>query len=90
MDMRRDSSVVIATGYGRGSIPGRGKRFFCTLQRPDQLWISPSLLYNGQLFPRGQSSRGVKLITHIRLVPRPSMVDLYIHSPICLRGVVLF
>jgi hypothetical protein len=34
----RDSSVGIATGYwldGQGSIPGRGKRFFSTPQRPD-------------------------------------------------------
>jgi hypothetical protein len=31
MDVSRDSSVGIATGYGldgRGSIPGKGKKFF--------------------------------------------------------------
>jgi hypothetical protein len=32
---------------GRDSIPGRGKRFFSTLQRPDPLWGSPSLLPKG-------------------------------------------
>jgi hypothetical protein len=38
----RDSSVDIPTGYGldgRGSIPGRGKRFFCTPQGPDRSYI---------------------------------------------------
>jgi hypothetical protein len=33
-------------------------------------------------------SRGVKLTTHLQLV-RQENVDLYIHSPICLHGVVL-
>jgi hypothetical protein len=35
------------TGYGldgRGSIPGKGKRFFCS---PDRLWKPPSLLFSG-------------------------------------------
>jgi hypothetical protein len=27
--------------YDRGSIPGRGKRFFPTPQRPDRLWGPP-------------------------------------------------
>jgi hypothetical protein len=29
-----------------GSILGRGKRFFCPLQHPDQLWCPPDLLSN--------------------------------------------
>jgi hypothetical protein len=36
----QDSSVVTATSYGldsRGSIPGRGKRFFCSPQHPECL-----------------------------------------------------
>jgi hypothetical protein len=40
--------VVIATGYGldgQGSIPGNGIRLFSTLQRPDWLWVPPSLLH---------------------------------------------
>jgi hypothetical protein len=39
--------VSVAMGYGldcRGSIPGRGKRFFSILQCPDRLWGPPSLL----------------------------------------------
>jgi hypothetical protein len=56
--MIRDSSVGIAMGYGvdaQVSITGRGKRFFSTPQRPDQLWGPDSLLSNGYLglFPQG-------------------------------------
>lgn len=48
----------IPRGYGllsQGSITGRGNIFFSTPQRPDRLWIRPSLLYNGYRypFPRG-------------------------------------
>jgi hypothetical protein len=31
----------------------------------------------------------VKLTTHLQLVPRPRMVELYLHYPIRLRGVML-
>jgi hypothetical protein len=30
----------------------------------------------------------VKLITHLYIVPRSRMVELYLHSPLCLHGVV--
>jgi hypothetical protein len=47
-----------ATDYGlgsRGSIAGRGKRFFSSPLRPDRFWGTPSLLSNGHrgFFPRG-------------------------------------
>jgi hypothetical protein len=51
-------SVGIVTGYGIDngcSIPGRGKWFFSSPQRPDRLWDPPSLLSNGY---RGFFSRG--------------------------------
>jgi hypothetical protein len=43
--------VGIATG--RGSIPGRDRRFLSTPQHPDRLWGPPSLLFNRyrRLFP---------------------------------------
>jgi hypothetical protein len=46
----RNSSVGIETDYeldSRGSIPGRGKRFFSSPQRPYCPWGPPSLLHNG-------------------------------------------
>jgi hypothetical protein len=55
----RNSVVGIATGYGledgvgvRGPV---GARIFTSPCRPDRLWGSPNLLYNGYrgLFPRG-------------------------------------
>jgi hypothetical protein len=55
-----DSSVGLATGYGldgRGSFPGRGKRFVSSPQRPDRLWGPPSHLTNGY---RGAFSLVVK------------------------------
>jgi hypothetical protein len=41
------------------------------------------------LFPWGQSGRGVKLSTHLHLVPRSRMVELNLHSPIYLHSIVL-
>jgi hypothetical protein len=41
----RDSSIIVATGYGldgQGLIPGRGKRFLCTPQCSDRLWGHPA------------------------------------------------
>jgi hypothetical protein len=37
----------------------------------------------------GTGDQGVKLITHLHLVPRLIMVELYLYSPICLQGIVL-
>jgi hypothetical protein len=89
-----DSAVCIATGYGLdglGSIPGRSNRFSSTPQRPHWLCSPPNLLSNGyrRLFPRGKSSRGVKLTTHLHLAPRSRMVELYLYSPMSLPGIVL-
>jgi hypothetical protein len=85
---------VQATGYrldGGVSITGGGKRFFSTSQRSDPLWGPSSFLTNGSrgLFPRGLSVRGVMLTTHLHQVPRSRMVELYLHSPLSLRGIVV-
>jgi hypothetical protein len=45
---------------------------------------------NRGLFPRKQSGRDVKVTSHFRLVPRSRMVELYLHSPTCLHGIMLY
>jgi hypothetical protein len=75
--MSRDSVKGTATGYGLDDqvvavrVPVRA-RIFTSPCRPDRLCGSPKLLTNGyrELLPRGQSSQGVKLTTHLQLVPR--------------------
>jgi hypothetical protein len=72
----RGSSVGIATDYGlegRGSIPGRVRRFSSSPQRLDQLWSTLSLLLNGYwgLFPLGVKRQGYD--SH--LVPRQRMME---------------
>jgi hypothetical protein len=48
------------------------------------------MLYNGYrgLIPQQYSGRGVK-ITHVHRLPKLRRVELYLHSPVRLRGVVL-
>jgi hypothetical protein len=72
-------------------IPRRGKRFLPAPQCEDRLWGPPSLISNGYhgLFPQGKSGRDVKLTTHLHLVLRLRMVELYLHILICLYGIVL-
>jgi hypothetical protein len=43
----RASPVCATAGYGFevwGSIPGKGKRFFSTPQRPERLWGPPNMI----------------------------------------------
>jgi hypothetical protein len=94
--MSRDSSVGIATVYGladrRGgsSSPGRVKNFhFSIPSRPALGSTQPPIKWLSGALSRGLSGRGVKLTTHLQLVPRARNVDLYIHSHIRLHGVML-
>jgi hypothetical protein len=86
--------VGIATGYGlngRGSNPGK-ENIFSYAQRLDRLCGPPSLLSNvfgGSSFPGGKTGRDVKLTSHLHLVPRSRMVELYLLSHTCLHGIVL-
>jgi len=36
-----------------------------------------------------ETAGGVKLTTHHNLMPKPRMLELYLHSPTCLHGIVL-
>jgi len=72
----RDSSVSTVTTLGAGVSGVRtladGKRFFSYPERPDRLWSSSSLLYNGHrgVFHSWVSGWSVRLTTHLRIVPR--------------------
>lgn len=74
-------TVIIATRLrtgqrrSRGSISGKGKEFFSFPYGPDGLW--------------GPPSRVVKLTAHFHLLPRSRIVELDLHSPTSLHGVVL-
>jgi hypothetical protein len=43
----------------------------------------------GVEFPRDKGAGGVKLTTHLQPVPKSRMVELYLHSPIFVHGIVL-
>jgi hypothetical protein len=72
-----DRVVGIAIGYGLDDrvVVVRvlvRTRIFSSPQCPDRLWGPPSLLSNEHwwIFPRGCNISGVKLTTHLQLVPR--------------------
>jgi hypothetical protein len=82
----RDSSVGIATGYGLDDrrvevgVPV-GSRIFSSPRRPHRFWGPASLLSNGY---RGLFPRGMKLTTHLQLVPRarkPGSIHPLPHTP---------
>jgi hypothetical protein len=85
----RDSAVSIVTGYGLESwgagvrVPVGGIFPLCPSYRQVLGLSQPPSSGCRELFPRGWSDRGVKLST-LR-----NLVDLYIHSPIRLHGLVL-
>jgi hypothetical protein len=96
-NVSRDSLVGIATGYelddqGVGVRVPVGVRIFTSPSRPDRHWGPPNLLSNRYrgLFPPGVERPG-REAEHLR--PTSAEVKenmyLYIHSPICLHGVVL-
>jgi hypothetical protein len=68
----RDSTVGIATGYwledqGVGVRVPVGSRIFSSTYFPERAWGLPSLVSNGY---REIFLRGVKLTTHLQIVPR--------------------
>jgi hypothetical protein len=86
----RDNSIDIMTYYGlggRGKFPMKGKIFFIYIQRADQLWGGPSLLYSAL-------SSSVKRLGREADHSRPSSAEVKNGGaipplPIRLHGVVL-
>jgi hypothetical protein len=76
----RDSSV--------GSQQGHEMLFFYTASRPAVGPMHPPIQWVTEFFTRRQIDRGVKL-THLHLVLRSRMMELYLHSHTRLYGVVL-
>jgi hypothetical protein len=89
----RDSSVGIVMGCTTGVRFPSGARYFSLLHsfQAGSGAHPPGLLSSGYkgLFHDGKSGRGVKLTTQLHLEPRIRMMELYLHSPIRLNGVML-
>jgi hypothetical protein len=78
------SIILLQTGFGldgRGSIISRGKRFFSISKSLGPLWLP------GALSPGVKLGGGLELITHLHLVSRSKMVELYLYSSTCLHGI---
>jgi hypothetical protein len=88
-----DSIVGITKGDGldgRGSISWKDKIFlFSIASRPAVGPTQPPIQWVPWALSPGGKRQGVKLTTHLHLVPRSRMVELYLHSPVCLYGIVL-
>jgi hypothetical protein len=79
-----DTSVGIATEYGLDSQgfhsrQGQEISVFSTMSNSGLSPVETLIWYRG-FFPRGWSCRGLKLTTHLHLVSRSKVVELYLHS----------
>jgi hypothetical protein len=88
----RDSSVGIATGYrpdGLDSIPGIGKSFFPlhSIQTGSGAHPVSNPIGTGGCFAGGKAAWAWHN-THLHPVSTSRMVGLYLHSPICVQGIV--
>jgi hypothetical protein len=80
--------VATAMDYGldgRGSIPGNANLSF-TSSRPV---LGSTQLSIQRVVGGGLKRPGRKLNTYLHLAPRSRMVELYLHSPIRLHGMIL-
>jgi hypothetical protein len=69
----QDSSVCVATRYGRGEI------FRTCSDRP---WGPPSLLYNGyRVFPGGKAAEAWRWLPTPSIAVVKEKVELYLYSP---------
>jgi hypothetical protein len=70
---------------GQGTIPGRGNTDFSLIDRVHVGSGAHPASYpmgTGGLFQREESDRGVKLTTHLHLVPRSRKMEPNLHAPL--------
>jgi hypothetical protein len=69
---------------------GRVKMFlFSTTSRPAEAHTAYYPIGTGISFPGDNAAEGVKLATHLHLVPRSRIAELYLHCPIRFHVIVL-
>jgi hypothetical protein len=73
----------------RGSSPGRGNIFLIHSVQTVSGAHPVSYPTVPGFFARRYSGRGVKLTTHLHLLPRSRIMKLYLHAPILFHGIVL-
>jgi hypothetical protein len=87
-----EEGASIVTGWtARVQFPGGG-RDFCLLhsvQTGSGAHPASCTMGMGSFFLRGKAAGDVKVTSHLHLVPKSRMVELYPHFPIQLHGVVL-
>jgi hypothetical protein len=87
----RVSSVSIATGWTvevRFSA-GSSSSLFLSVQTVSDTHPGSYLMGTGGLFPGKKSGLGMKLTSHLHLVPRSRMMELYLHFTIWFCGIEL-
>jgi hypothetical protein len=92
--MEQDSPVSTVRGYGLDrwdSIPGRGKIFSLlhSIQTDSRTHLASYLMGTEGSFSKGKVARAMKLTVSLHIVPRSKIVELYLHSFICLNSMLL-
>jgi hypothetical protein len=91
----QDSSVRIVSrlwGWKTGSRSREGERYFFSVAARKILGSTqpPIQCVKGVLFPEGKAVVGVKLTTHLHLMPRSRMMELYLHSARVLNYIIKY
>jgi hypothetical protein len=84
---------IAQTGYGLGGrgLIAAGARFFSFFLASRAVLgpTQPPIQWVPRVLSPWESGQGMKLTTHLHLVLRSRMMELYLHSPICVHGMVL-
>jgi hypothetical protein len=83
------SKRLQAEWLGFNSQQGQAIFLYSTPSRPALRPTHPPIQWVLRAVSLGVNGWCMKLTTHLCLVPRSRMAELYLHSPICLHGIVL-